>query len=256
MDENKLDDNLEVVVEGGNDATDEKNSIKKVTKKVIEFLATLTSKQKLIGAIALFVVYTLIVGAIGASIQKRIIANQIEKSIGELFPLAADSLNGQKQTAKSEKKQKPAKKEIKNISIGDTVTTENYEFTLNSVELTYEVKPENPPTYYTYYNAPDGKVYIYVNASVKNLSKQSVGCENIYSANADYDGGYQYQASYIADDSNGDFTYASITSIDPLETLGVHCLIECPKEVESSTDKPLFVTITFKDGSKYQYHIR
>lgn len=48
------------------------------------------------------------------------------------------------------------------INIGDVISTEDFEFTLNNVELTYELKPRNTSSVYTSYEAPDGKVYIHV----------------------------------------------------------------------------------------------
>ncbi len=145
--------------------------------------------------------------------------------------------------------------DIAEITAGQTVSTRDYEFTLNRVEFSYKVTPDNPPSYYTYYEASEGQVYIYLNASIKNTQKQSIGCDEVYSVVADYNNGYTYRGSFIADDADGDFTYANITSIDPLQTLGVHCLIACPEEV-STSDAPLFLTITMKDGTKYKYTIR
>lgn len=150
---------------------------------------------------------------------------------------------------------KTNKKEIKKISIGETITTDSFEFTLNKVELSYDVKPDNPPTWYSHYQADNGQVYIYVNASVKNLKKQSINCDEIYSVKADYNGGYEYSGYNIVTDTDGDFTYANITSLTPLQTLGVHCLIDCPEEVETS-DNPLVLTIELNGGEKFTYTVR
>ncbi len=141
------------------------------------------------------------------------------------------------------------------LSLGQTITTPQYEFTLNKVELSYDVMPDNPPSYYSHYTAGSGQVYIYINATVKNLQKQDVECDEIYSVTADYNNGYTYNGFNITDDSDGDFTYANITSISPLQTLGVHCLIECPAEVETSNN-PLSLSINLKNGTQYKYTVR
>lgn len=141
------------------------------------------------------------------------------------------------------------------LTPGQTITTANYEFTLNNVKFSYDVKPDNPPSYYNHYVADSGQVYLYVNANVKNLQKQSLECDEIYSVTATYDSGYTYESFNIVTDTDGDFTYANITSLDPLQTLGVHCLIDCPQEVETS-GKPLTLTFNFNDGSKYSYTVR
>ena len=146
-------------------------------------------------------------------------------------------------------------KPIEEIKIGDMVETDSFTFKLNKVEITRRVQPDNPPSYYTYYQAEAEHTYIYVNASVTNKEKFSLECDEIYSVTADYDGGYQYNGFNIADDNDGDFTYANITSIEPLETLGVHCLIDCPQLIEEE-GKSLFITIKLTNGSKYKYIIK
>lgn len=144
---------------------------------------------------------------------------------------------------------------IPEIKLGQTISTENFDFTLNKVELSYRVEPDYKPSYYHYYDAPENEIYVYVNASIKNKKKMSVDCDTIYTATVDYNDGYTYDGFHIADDYDGDFTYANITDIDPLQTLGVHSLISCPEEVETS-DAPLFVTIKIRGGEEYKYTIR
>ena len=168
-----------------------------------------------------------------------------------------DTSNTGSNDANSNEETSPAveKQTTPSISIGETVTTDDFEFTLNKVKLSYNVEPDNPPSYYSYYAAEDGQVYIYINASVKNLSKHDIQCDDIYSVTADYDNGYTYQGFNIITDTDGDFTYANINVINPLQTLGVHCLVDCPEEIETS-EKPLFITVKFRDGSEYLYNIR
>ena len=168
---------------------------------------------------------------------------------------SGESATEAKTVPAAEEKAQSAKAEAKPIALGETVATEHYEFTLNKVELSYDVEPDNPPSYYTHYAAGQGQVYIYVNASVKNTGKHSLECDEIYSVTADYNNGYTYRGFAIASDTDGDFTYANITSVEPLQTLGVHCLIDCPEEVET-TENPLKLTIKMKDGTEYLYTVR
>lgn len=128
------------------------------------------------------------------------------------------------------------------IAIGDTITTDYAEITINKVELTYDVLPDDTSGFYTHYEADSGNVYLHLDLDVKNLGKQNLGCDEILSATADYNGAYTYTGFAVSEDSNTGFTYANITSIKPLETLGVHFLFKCPQEVEESTN-PLFITL-------------
>lgn len=147
------------------------------------------------------------------------------------------------------------KKEVQTITIGQTISTENYEATLNKVELSYDVQPENPPSYYNHYPAESGQVYVHVDMDIKNLQKQDMECDEIYSVVVDYNNGFTYKSFAVAEDTDGDFTYANITSVTPLQTMGVHALVDCPQEVETSSGL-LYITITFMDGSQYKYVIR
>lgn len=149
----------------------------------------------------------------------------------------------------------PSKEPTPTIALGETVNTDSFEFTLNKVDLSYNVEPDNPPSYYTYYAASDGQVYVYVNATVKNLTQQTMRCDEIYSVTANYNNGYTYKGFNIITDTDGDFTYSNINSITPLQTMGIHCLIDCPKEVETS-ENPLVLTIKLRDGKEYLYTVR
>ena len=149
--------------------------------------------------------------------------------------------------------EKPA--EIEEIKIGDTIETEGFSLKLNKVEISRRVQPDVPPSYYTYYQAEADHTYIYVNASITNKEKYALECDEIYSVTADFDGGYEYKGFNIADDDDGDFTYANITSVEPLATLGVHCLVDCPQIIEDES-KPLYITLNLKNGSQYKYVIR
>lgn len=164
----------------------------------------------------------------------------------------ADSDNGasNKENVKSEQEET-----IPEISLDEKITTDDFEFTLNKVELSYNVKPDNPPSFYSYYEADEGQVYIYINASVKNLKQQEIACDEVYTVTANYNNGYTYEGFNIITDTDGDFSYANINDITPLQTLGIHCLIDCPEEVETS-DNPLTLTIKFRDGKEYLYKVR
>lgn len=128
------------------------------------------------------------------------------------------------------------------ISVGETISNDYMEITINKVELIYDVLPDDVSGLYTHYEADQGNVYLHIDTDVKNLGKQNLACDEILKATADYNSGYTYSSFAVPEDSNTGFTYANITSIKPLETLGVHYLFECPQEVEESSN-PLFIII-------------
>lgn len=140
------------------------------------------------------------------------------------------------------------------IKIGDVISNENKEITIKNIEFSYDVLPDKIDGFYNHYPADDGKVYIHIDTDVKNLQKQNLDCDKIMSVTADYNNGFTYKSQTSPEDDSTGFTYANITSIDPLETLGVRFLIDCPEEVKTS-ENPLFLNLTV-DKKEYKYTIK
>ena len=137
------------------------------------------------------------------------------------------------------------------IAIGGVITTDAMVITVNKAELSYDVLPDDTSGFYTHYAADPGNVYIHLDLDVKNLAKQNLPCDEIIKATADYNGGYTYSGQAVPEDGSTRFTYANITSIKPLQTLGVHFLFQCPQEVAESQN-PLSITLE-PSGTKDSY---
>ncbi|ACZ09687.1 Uncharacterised protein [Sebaldella termitidis] len=146
------------------------------------------------------------------------------------------------------------KNEIKTLKIGDTIKNSKAEITIKKIEFSYDVLPDDTSGFYTHYPAESGNVYIHVDTDVKNIQKQQLGADEIMTVTADYNGGYTYSAEPIPEDSQTGFTYANITAIDPLKTLGVRYLLSVPQEVEE-TQNPLKLIFEI-EGEKYEYTMR
>lgn len=141
------------------------------------------------------------------------------------------------------------------IAVGDTITTDDYEFTLQNVEFTYELLPSDTSSVYTSYPADQGKVYIHVAAALKNLMKRDFSIDETFSVKALYSDGYKYDGFVIVDIGNRFDWVSSYSAAAPLETAKIHGLIECPLELESSNEK-LVVIIKMSNDAEYQYTIR
>ena len=140
------------------------------------------------------------------------------------------------------------------ISMGETVYADGYEFTLKNVEMSYEVLPPNTSSVYSSYPAPSGKVYVHVEADVKNTMQRDIRIDELYTASALYDGAYPYEGFTIVNDDNRFDWVGSYVAATPLETVGTHSLIECPVEVDESGNS-VIVTINI-DGERYDYILR
>ncbi|MDD5953850.1 MAG: hypothetical protein PUD38_01475 [Firmicutes bacterium] len=149
----------------------------------------------------------------------------------------------------------PSDSKVKTIVCGDVIDTDDFTFTLNNVELTYELKPQNTSSVYTSYSAGSGKVYVHVDGQYYNKAKRDICIRDLFVPTADYDNGYTYKGFAVTDKDDNSFTWASSYVVcTPLETCHYHGLIECPKVVDE-TEAPLIVYLEI-GGDTYQYVVR
>lgn len=141
------------------------------------------------------------------------------------------------------------------INVGDTIITETREITIDHIEFSYDVLPNEKEMFFTHYPADSGSVYIDVAVSVKNTQKQQLRCEDVMTVKADYDNGFAYNAFEVVEDKTTGFTYANISQIDPLETVKMRYLVSCPQEVEENTEAPVYLILTI-EGEQYRHDIR
>ena len=141
------------------------------------------------------------------------------------------------------------------ISVGEVVTMENGEFSIEKTNITNKVTPPKASGYYSYYEADSGKVYVDVIITYKNLATSDVDADEIVKGTLKFKGSYEYTGFVtIEEDNRSDFTYANITSISPLSTEYLHYLFEVPENV-STEDGNIVVTLTFEEKS-YDLEVR
>ncbi len=143
------------------------------------------------------------------------------------------------------------------ITLGSPYTMEDLcEFTVNFAQLKKEVLPPNPDDYYTYYPEEDGKTFVDISISVKNLRTTSRTSSDFGKVVVLCDGKYEYSAFSTIESSNGgDFTYTNITSIDPLTSGTIHYIASIPNEVADDTSVPISAKIKMLD-KEYTLSIR
>ncbi len=141
------------------------------------------------------------------------------------------------------------------VALGEVIVTKNAEFNIDYSQITNDVVPPQPGSWYSHYEADAGKAYVDVCFAYKNTSGSNVRADDVISAKLKYAGKYDYKGfSMIEEDSRGDFTYSNITSIAPLNTEYIHYLFEVPEEVETSSES---IEVTFMvDGNTYTYTVR
>ena len=141
------------------------------------------------------------------------------------------------------------------VAIGEVLKTKNSEFNIDYSNITKDVIPPKPDSWYSHYEADEGKVYVDICFAYKNTGNKNVDADEVISAKLKYADKYEYTGfSMIEEDSRADFTYSNITSIAPLSTEYVHYLFEVPEEVSTSNNSiEIFFDI---DGNSYTYKVK
>ena len=98
------------------------------------------------------------------------------------------------------------------ISVGEEMTTDTCEFSIDSINITNDVMPPKTDGFYTHYQAESGKVYVDFCVGYKNTTSGDVGADEVVSGQLIYADKYTYNGfSIIEEDSRSNFTYANIT---------------------------------------------
>lgn len=142
------------------------------------------------------------------------------------------------------------------LTVQETITiADACEFYVDYTNITDDVMPPQPGSWYTHYEAEDGKVYVDLCVAYKNLGTTDQSADEIMNATLIYGGKYQYTGfSMIEENSRGDFTYSNITSVSPLSQEYLHYLFEVPAEVETS-EGALTILLNI-EGNKYSVVVR
>ena len=144
---------------------------------------------------------------------------------------------------------------IVELKPNETISTEDYEFTLSKIEFSYDVKPSDTSGVYMSYQAESGKVYINAVVKIKNLMQRDIRIDELYSISAVYSDKYNYEGFVVVDDGNDFDWVSSYSAATPLETVTTHGIIDCPNELSSSAN-PLYVDFVLANGVTYRYTIR
>lgn len=154
--------------------------------------------------------------------------------------------------------------------VSDECTTEDFVFSLNNIGFTeavnpYEVWYEGSMDSFAKdqpYTAPDGMVYLRLDFTLTNNSRQGVEPEYVASIAAVYDDGFVYKTFETANNylvkepgaycisRGGDSAEGMVGTLSPLssETYTMYILI--PSMAADNTDVPLHITIRLPDGDK------
>ena len=169
------------------------------------------------------------------------------------YPSADSSVNSVKNDG-TNPKPKAADKSANGteVDVNTPFSNENVaEVTVKRCEFTNKVMPDNPRSYYSYYQAEEGKTNFVVVADVKNLMKESKELRDLVKVTLLYDEGEYNYSTYGVMDRKGDLD--SLAYLDPLNPGKIKFRVEVPESVEND-GKP--IKVQFMIGNKkfiYKY---
>ncbi len=114
------------------------------------------------------------------------------------------------------------------ISFPDTVTTDYFQITIESVYTSKEIRPSRTNGLYSYKQAETGKQYCYIKGSIKNIS----GTAHQVSFLGDFifDNTYTYSGLLLKEVYNGIDNVLMYETIQPLEQIGFYYACCIPDE--------------------------
>jgi hypothetical protein len=131
------------------------------------------------------------------------------------------------------------------------------EFYLDDITITTELKPPKASGYFILgKKAEDGNKLIDLCFYYKNTSEKRISADEVIkSATLKYNNKYEYSGGgFIEEKDRSEFTYLSITNINPLCYEYIHVYFEVPNEVANNTSG---CVITLKiNGSSYSVNIK
>lgn len=148
---------------------------------------------------------------------------------------------------------------LQEVTIGDTIVSDQFEITIVSVEIAPEAYAHGETGMFeSYFQAGEGNTFVDLTVSVKNLHQKNVNSGNVMRVEVNYNDGYTYSANdYVESKSLGLSSLGSYSgeTIKPLETIEIRYIAECPLEVADNIDAPLFLQLSVK-SVKYKLVIR
>ena len=156
------------------------------------------------------------------------------------------------------------------FAIGDTVKTDQVEFTLNEVKIANKVGLDadnwlEPTNSGGCLAAGDGNVFVWLKFRVKNLSKDDMNGESTFDIRIDYNNGYTYDDGTYTWGYNWS-TNPSISKnvglpiLKPLDEGDYYGYIKCADEIRDNREAPLQIILSLpsEEGTKeyaYDYSV-
>ncbi len=151
-------------------------------------------------------------------------------------PVSSSSSNVSDQAQSSSIDANSEQAEPKPLSVGETITTDDWEITYVGAELTNEVLPGDTSSVYSSYVANDGSVVLNLMFDVKCLSSEAGSLSDALSKGvATYAGRYTYNTVEPYYDGGNRVSNAKRLALDPLQQLRIdYLIVNIPEEATTN----------------------
>lgn len=121
------------------------------------------------------------------------------------------------------------------VGLNETITTEKWTFTLTSAEWTKQLNPPDTSSIYSYLSAEEGKSFLVVRGSFKNLSGNSYDLKWGTDVECCFNDNYNFYGMATAADIGGNDFYEY--TVTPLETVNLYLVTNVPDDMKNSYSK-------------------
>ena len=134
---------------------------------------------------------------------------------------------------------------------GETVKTDVIEFKVDKIGKTSKITQSDTSGYIThYFEADNGKTFVYLYGDIKNVGKQSARSDAMYIEYV-FDSGYEYRGQ-IELEKDGEFD--TLGYLDPLESSKFYIFTDIPNDL-IDTGEVVSIKISFNDLQDNPYSL-
>ncbi len=141
------------------------------------------------------------------------------------------------------------------INKEEKVKSNMVEMKLRKISFTNDIIPEYKIGTYVHYPSEDGRIYLEIKTKMKNLLNEDLACEDIATVTLKTESGESYIAFVVPETAARGISDDPSYPIQSKKTLGVRYVIDCPVELENSTDG-MKLYFEFSDEEVYEYTIQ
>lgn len=218
-----MSENKEVQQSVGNEA--------QVTPAVQQANRKKKPNKRMIIAIVLLVLYSVVLVFATVKIDRAVLAKRMEKAFSSAFDLedSTGDDNRKDDTGKNKVADSIGAKAVK-VNLGETIANDTLEIVIDTASTSQEIKPADTSRVYSYIGDKDGETYFFLTGNLKNIAGVDYDVDEL-KLDFCFDEKYNYTGRVIIDVGENDFYN---TAVKPLQTVKYYMYASIPDEMIES----------------------